>query len=164
MLHDFSLSLCLCVVVAFRTNKFNTHTHSEWNWFDTWTVSSTQTQYLNDGPDIPNVLNWTSPELQLHVSNISNTSVNITFPSENVMESLLGVQVMATVILMNFEPVAQLIYEHVKGTTSLSCGSRCSIKKEGLFPGSEYTFYFGCILSNGMYAFNPYVVGWETPS
>ena len=117
---------------------------------------------MDSGHEIPNVLNWTSPDLQLSISGISSTSVDITFPSENTMESLLGVQVIATVILMNFEPTAQLIYQHVKGTTALSCGDTCSITKEGLLTDTEYAFYYGAVLSNGYYAFNPRFVLWGT--
>ena len=135
---------------------------SEWNYFDTWTTSQSYTQYVDSGPEIPNVLNWTSPDLQLSISGISSTSVDITFPSENTMESLLGVQVIATVILMNFEPTAQLIYQHVKGTTALSCGDTCSITKEDLLPDTEYLFYYGAVLSNGYYAFNPEFALWGT--
>ena len=50
---------------------------SEWNYFDTWTTSQSYTQYVDNGPEIPNVLNWTSPELQLYVSGVSSTSVDI---------------------------------------------------------------------------------------
>ena len=137
---------------------------SEWDWFDTWMVSSTAKSFIDFGPDV-GMLNWTSSsDLQLLVSNSSvQNSVNLTFPSADLIESLLGVQVQGTVILMNIVPSAELIYEHVRGTSAASCDeTMCTITKSGLFPNTLYEFYYGCVLSNGVYEFNPSVSLWET--
>lgn len=138
---------------------------SEWDYVDTWTVDPATLPPESTQP----MVQWNEPSLRMSVraENASDrSSIVIAWPSGPLVETKSSdFECVGTFVLMNSEPVGQLIYKRTSHTSFLdgSCNqTRCHLRRDGLYENTDYLFSFGCISGHGNYHASPFAVVWPT--